>query len=104
MLFPDCASLVCSELVEAQRLALVLRQPATAGLVEEPEIDSPICASLVCGELVQAQRLAVVLRQPAAAGLVEEPEIDLPICVSLICGELVKARWSSCASPPRPVA
>jgi Molybdopterin-binding domain of aldehyde dehydrogenase len=69
----------------------VLRQPATAGLIEEPETYLRACASLVCSELVETRRLAVVLRQPATTVRIEDPETVLPACVSLVCGELVEA-------------
>ena len=63
-------SLVGGELVEAHGFALVLRQAATALLVEEPEIGLPGSVSLVGGEPVEACGLALVLRQAATAVLV----------------------------------
>jgi hypothetical protein len=59
-----CVSLVCGELVEARGLAVVLRQAATALLVEDPETGLREGISLICGELVETRGLAVVLRTP----------------------------------------
>ena len=62
--------LIGGELVEAGRLAVVLRQAAKALLVGDPEIELRPGVSLFCGELVEAGCLAVVLRQTAADLLV----------------------------------
>jgi hypothetical protein len=82
---PACVSLVCRELEEARRLAVVLRQAATAGHIEDPEADLPVCISLVGGKLEEARRLGVVLRQAAKAIRIQAPQTVLPACVSLFC-------------------
>ena len=61
------------ELEEARGLAIVLRQAATAKLVEEPEIVLRGRISLVGGELEEARGLAIVLGQATTAVLVGDP-------------------------------
>jgi hypothetical protein len=84
-------ALISGEFVKARGLAFVLRQAATAMLVEEPEIDLRRCVSLVGGELAEARGLAIILWQPTAALRVEEPEIAPPASVSLVGSELKEA-------------
>jgi hypothetical protein len=60
-------SLVCGELVETHRLAVIPREPATAGRIQYPETVLPACVSLVCGELEVPVRGPVLLRRQIRA-------------------------------------
>src|SRR6266849_11185021 len=84
-------ALIGGELEEAQSLAVVFGEAATAVSVKPAEIVSCGGAALVGGEPVEACSLAIVFGEATATGFVEIVETTLRIRVTLVSVVLKKA-------------